>query len=81
MHHFNESEALIHSRIKEFLSTCTVTEKLKIFQILRSPLKESQDKIRLAHNCLEEDEGLNEIVHLVYEPIHIWETTGFHSLK
>ena len=56
-------EALIHSRIKEFLSTCIVTEKTENFlQILRSALKESQDKLRSTHNCLEEDEGLNEIV-------------------
>ena len=62
-------EALIHSRIKEFLSTCIVTEKTENFlQILRSALRESQDKLRSAHNCLEEDKRVYEIVHLVYEP-------------
>ena len=62
-------EALIHSRVKGFLSTCIVTEKTEHFlQILRSALKESQDKLRSAHNCLEEDKGLNENVRLVYEP-------------
>ena len=51
------------------MSTCVVTEKTENFlQILRSALKESQDKLRSAHNCLEEDEGLNEIVRLVYKP-------------
>ena len=30
--------------------------------------KKSQEKFRSAHNCLEENEGLNEIVCLVYEP-------------
>ena len=50
-------EALIHSRIKEFLSTCIVTEKTEYFlQILRSALKASQDKLRSTQNCLEEDE-------------------------
>ena len=50
-------EALIHSRIKEFLSTCIVTEKTEHFlQILRSALKASQDKLRSTQNCLEEDE-------------------------
>ena len=62
-------KALIHSRIKEFLSSCIVTGKTENFlQIVRSALNESQDKLRLAHNSLEEDEGLNEIVGLVYEP-------------
>ena len=37
-------------------------------QILRSALKESQDKLRSNHNCLEVDEGLSEIVRLVYGP-------------
>ena len=62
-------EALIYSRIKEFLSSCIATEKGENFlQILRSALKESQDKLRSDHNCLEVDEGLSEIVRLVYEP-------------
>ena len=50
-------ETLIHSRIKGFLSTCIVTA-----------FKESQDKLQSVHNYLEEDEGSNEIVRLVYEP-------------
>ena len=44
-------EALIYSRIKEFLSTCIATEKTENFlQILHSALKESQDKLRSDHN-------------------------------
>ena len=62
-------ETLIHSRIKEFLSTCIITEKVQNFlQILRSAFKESHDKLQSFRNCLEEDEGLNEIVRLVYKP-------------
>ena len=57
------------SRIKEFLSAGIVTEKTENFlQISCSSSKESQDKLRSTHNCLEEDEGLNEIVYLVFEP-------------
>ena len=51
------------------MSTCIVTEKNEHFlQILRSALEESENKLRSAHNCLVEDEGLNEIVHFVHEP-------------
>ena len=65
-------EALIHSRVKGFLSTSIVTKKTEHFlQILRSDLKESQDQLRSTHNCLEEDKGLNENVRLVYEPTGI----------
>ena len=60
-------EVLIHSRIREFLTIWTVTEKTENFlQILCSALKKSQEKLRLA-SCLEENEGLIEIVRLVYE--------------
>ena len=48
-------EALIYSRIKQFLSTCIATEKTENFlPILPSALKESQDKLRSDHNFLEE---------------------------
>ena len=60
-------EVLIHSRIREFLTIWTVTEKTENFlQILCSALKKSQEKLRLA-SCLEENEGLIEIVRLGYE--------------
>ena len=46
-----------------------IREKTENFlQISCSSSKESQDKLRSTHNCLEEDEGLNEIVYLVFEP-------------
>ena len=54
--------------MREALCTCIVIVKTENFlQILRSTLKESQDKLRSTHNCLEDDERLNEIVCLVYE--------------
>ena len=60
-------EVLIHSRIREFLTIWTVTEKTENFlQILCSALKKSQEKLWLA-SCLEENEGLIEIVRLGYE--------------
>ena len=61
-------EVLIHSRIKEMLSTHDFSETTENHLItLRSALNESQENLAAAHDSLEQDEDLLDIVQHVYK--------------
>ena len=76
-------EVLIHSRIKELLSTHDFSETTENHLItLRSALNESQENLAAAHDSLEQDEDLHDIVNMCTNLMaQIWETSGCPSLK